>query len=176
MILLIYGMAWADEPDETPNYCYSESVLATKGTSFPVKIMLHNIDTLIAVQVPFYYRSENVDLTCDSISFYNTRLKDQSLSFHLIEPKTKVALFAFISMVSLDPSKPTLLPGDGPIAVIWFTAGKDINSGTVKIESGPHAFYPHEWIDYSYHFWQSTENDLTRDVDVDFRPGTITIK
>ena len=177
MVFLLSGAALAGDTENPGNVLTAENVEINKGSVFPVKVLLANVDSLIAIQVPFYYRSEDVDLVCDSITFQGTRLAEQSLSFFKIEPVGKVAFFAFMSMTQLDPSKPMLIPGDGPIAVMWFTAGKEIKSGKVMLDSGPHVYYPHEWIDYSYHFWvKSTGEDVTRDVDCAYKPGYITVK
>jgi len=174
VVILLASTALADD---VVNFLTTESVEAKKGTSFPVKVNLKNQDQLVAMQVPIYYRSEDVDLVCDSISFVDTRLADQSLSFYRIEPVGKVAFFAFMAMTQLDPTKPELLPGDGTVAVMWFTAGKDIKSGTVTLESGPQAYFPHEWIDYSYHFWiNPSPEESTQDVECKYTAGTIKIK
>lgn len=175
-ILMLSAAALAEDAVTKGNVCSTESVEAQKGSSFPVKVLLTNIDTLIAIQVPIYYRSEDVDLVCDSISFVGTRLQGQTASFFKIEPVGKVAFFAFMSMIQIDPAKQMLAPGKGPIAVMWFTAGKDIKSGKVTLDSGPNAYLPHEYVDYSYHFWSRTVEDLTKDVVCAFTPGYITVK
>ena len=175
LILMLSGIASAG--DNNSNTCYVEDIQVKKGTSFSVPVILDNADSLIAIQLPIYYRSEDIDLVCDSVTFAGTRLAGESLTFFKIEPVGKVVFFAFMSMIQIDATKTMLNPGKGPIADLWFTAGKDIKSGKVTIESGPQAYYPHEWIDYSYHFWIRTDGpDLTADVDCEFKQSQITVK
>lgn len=176
LCLMLSGAALAEQPAKAGNVLSTESVEAKAGTSFSVKVNLSSVDTMVAIQVPIYFRSETTDLTCDSVSFLKTRLQDQSMSFSRIDSVGKVVFFAFMAMTQTDPQKPMLNPGDGPIGIIWFTAKKDIKPGTVTLESGPNAYLAHEFIDYSYHFWKMTPEDLTKDVDCTFKPGTITIK
>jgi hypothetical protein len=177
ILLALSAVSFAEEEINGGNVLYTENVEANKGSSFPVSVSLRNIDTLVAIQVPIYYRSENVNLVCDSIAFVDTRLGEQPLSFSKIEPVGKVAFFAFMAMSQLDESKPMLNPGDGPIATLWFTAAGDIKAGVVTLDSGPHAYYPHEWIDYSYHFWVLQEGvESTLEVDCAYKPSTITVK
>lgn len=176
-VLGFWSLAAADESKSGGNVCYTENVKADKGSTFKVGVFVDNVDTLVAMQIPVYYRSEDVDLKCDSVSFVDTRLADQKLSFFKIEPVGKVAFFAFLAMTQLDPSSPMLNPGKGPVANIWFTAARDIKSGKVRLEGGPQAFLPHETIDYGYHFWVETSGEqVTREVDCEYRPGEITIK
>ena len=89
---LIFAFAAGVAAQETAvkpkgNVCYVESVEVQKGTSFPVKVFVNNVDTLAGMQVPIYYRSEDVDLTCDSISFIDTRCKGFALSLPLAKEK-----------------------------------------------------------------------------------------
>lgn len=162
----------AESEKKGGNVCYTESVEVEKGTSFPVKVFVNNVDTLAGMQVPIYYRSEDVDLTCDSISFVGSRCSDFALSLPLIEPVGKTAFFAFISMTDPKEDHPPLYPGDGLVATLWFTAPKDIKSGKVELASGPNAIYPHEKIDYSYLFWtpRAEQRECT------YKPGYITVK
>jgi hypothetical protein len=160
------------QAQETGNVCYTESVQAQKGSSFPVKVFVSNIDTLAGMQVPIYYRSEDVDLKCDSVSFVGSRCKDFALNDSKIEPVGKTVYFCFINIVDVSQNVPPLLPGDGLVATLWFTAPKDIKSGSVLLDSGPNAFYPHPKIDYSYLFW----TPLAQQVDCTYKGGTITVK
>jgi hypothetical protein len=173
------GVAFA-EGDQAPtgqaqkmgNVCYTESVQVTKGSSFPVKVFVNNTDTLAGMQVPIYYRSEDVDLKCDSVTFEGSRCKDFALNDSKIEPVGKTVYFCFINIVDVSQSVPPLLPGDGQVATLWFTAPKDIKSGTVTLDSGPNAFYPHPKIDYSFLFW----TPAAQQVDCTYKGGTITVK
>ncbi len=175
LIMMLTGLTLAD--DNAGNTCYAEDIEVKKGTTFSVPVVLENSDSLIALQLPIYYRSEDVDLVCDSVTFADTRLAGESLTFFKIEPVGKVVFFAYMSMNQIDPNKSLLNPGKGPIANLWFTAGKDIKSGAVTLDSGPHAFYPHEWIDYSYHFWVRTDTpEMTADVDCRYKQSGIKVK
>jgi hypothetical protein len=154
------------------NVCYTESVEAARGTSFPVKVFVSNVDTLAGMQVPIYYRSEDVDLKCDSITFVGSRCKDFALSFPMIEPVGKTAFFCFIYATDASQEVQPLMPGDGLVATMWFTAPKDIKAGQVTLESGPNAFYPHPKIDYSFLFWDPNAEQ----VDFTYKAGYITVK
>jgi hypothetical protein len=154
------------------NVCYAESVEAQKGTSFPVKVFVHNVDTLVAFSVPIYYRSEDVDLKCDSVTFHGSRAEHFSLSFFKVEPVGKVVFFAFLWVTDPEQTTPPMPPGDGMVAELWFTAGEDIKSGKVELDSGPNAFFPHEYVSYGYEFTDPTANKL----DFKFVPGYITVK
>ncbi|MEE9553493.1 MAG: hypothetical protein V3W18_04275 [candidate division Zixibacteria bacterium] len=177
LILIVALSGIASAGDSGKNICYTEDIEVKKGTSFAVPIILDNSDSLVALQLPVYYRSEDVDLVCDSVSFVDTRLAGESMTFFKIEPVGKVAFFVYMSMIQIDPTKSLLNSGKGPIAKLWFTANSDIKPGKVTIDSGPHAYYPHEWIDYGYHFWvMGAGEELTIDVDCEFKPGNITVK
>lgn len=182
-VLLLAGAAVSvfDElgraEENSPNACYAEDIKVKKGSTFAVPIILENSDSLIAFQLPIYYRSEDIDLVCDSVSFAGTRLAGESTVFFLIEPVGKVVFFAYMSLNQIDPTRSLLVPGKGPIGMVWFTAGKDIKSGAVTLDSGPHAYFPHEWIDYSYHFWVRTDSpEITADVDCQYKQSKITVK
>lgn len=174
LLLDLTGMVSAqDKQDaENGNVCYTESVEVEKGTSFPVKVFVNNVDTLGIMQVPIYYRSEDVDLQCDSITFGGSRCKGFSMNYSKIEPEGKVAFFAFFYMTDPEVKIPPLYPGDGLVATLWFTAGEEINSGKVKLDSGIHAFYPHEHIDYGYLFGTPRADQK----ECEYRPGYITVK
>jgi len=154
------------------NVCYTESVEVEKGASFPVKVFVNNVDTLAGMQVPIYYRSEKVDLKCDSITFGNSRCLGFAMNHQMIEPVGKTAFFAFISMTDPNVEKPPLYPGDGLVATLWFTVPKDANSGKVELYSGPNAVYPHDKIDYSYLFWTPSAEQK----ECTYKPGYITVK
>ena len=173
-ILFLAAILYAQEKASEPkgNICYTESVEVEKGTSFPVKIFVNNVDTLAGMQVPIYYRSEKVDLKCDSISFNGSRCSEFALNLPLIEPVGKTAFFAFISMTDPEEEHPPLFPGDGMVATFWFTAPKDVKSGKVELSSGPNAIYPHDKIDYSYLFW----TPAAEQVECTYKPGFITVK
>ncbi len=154
------------------NACYTESVEVEKGTSFPVKVFLNNVDTLRAFSVPIYYRSETVNLQCDSVTFHGSRAEHFKMSFFKIEPVGRVVFFVFLWITDPAQEVAPLGPGEGKVADLWFTAPKDIEAGKVELASGPNAFFPHEFADYSYTF--STQAGEA--VDVKFTPGYVTVK
>lgn len=174
IILFLASAAIAQEEGSVSkgNICYTESVEIEKGTSFPVKVFVNNVDTLAGMQVPIYYRSADVDLKCDSISFAGSRCSEFALDLDLIEPIGKTAFFAFISMTDPKDDKPPLYPGDGLVATLWFTAPAETKSGKVELYSGPNAIYPHDKIDYSFLFWTPTAEQK----DCTYKPGYITVK
>ncbi len=172
LFLAVTIFAQEEESEPAGNVCYTESVEVEKGTSFPVKVLVNNVDTLAGMQVPIYYRSENVDLICDSVSFVGSRCSEFALNLPLIEPVGKTAFFAFISMTDPNEEHPPLFPGDGMVATLWFRVPKDTKSGKVELYSGPNAIYPHDKIDYSYLFWTPTAEQK----DCTYKPGYVTVK
>jgi hypothetical protein len=168
------GVAVAEEKEaaKAGNVCYTENVEITKGTSFPVKVFLANVDTMAGMQVPIYFRSENINIVCDSVTFLGSRCAHFGLNDYKIEPVGKTVYFAFIYMVDPSQEVAPLLPGDGLVATLWFTAPADTKSGAVALESGPNAFLPNPKIDYGYHFW----TPAALEVDCAFKTGTIKIK
>lgn len=174
IVLLLMAVAVAQEEGNVPkgNTCYAENVEVQKGTSFPVKVFVNNVDTLAGMQVPIYYRSDVVDLKCDSISIAGSRCADFALDLQLIEPVGKTAFFAFISMTDPKQDKQPLFPGEGLVATLWFTVPEDVKPGKVELYSGPNAIYPHEKIDYSFLFWTPAAEQK----DCTYIPGYITVK
>jgi hypothetical protein len=172
LILGLWGAAFAGQTVKTGNVCYTESVEVTKGASFPVKVFVNNYDTLAGMQVPIYFRSESVDLKCDSVTFAGSRCDYFALSDFKIEPVGKTVYFAFILMTDPSQDVKPLLPGDGLVATLWFTAPREINSGEVKLDSGPNAFFPHEKIDYGFLFW----TPAAQQVDCAYQAGVIKVK
>jgi hypothetical protein len=135
-------------------------------------VFVNNVDTLAGMQVPIYYRSEDVNLKCDSVSFSGSRCKDFALSFPLFEPVGKTVFFCFIYTTDASQTVTPLLPGDGLVATLWFTAPKDTKIGKVELESGPNAFLPHPKIDYGYLFWTPT----AQQVECTYKAGYVTVK
>lgn len=177
VLVLLLGFCAAltakEEPVAKPeNTCYTDSAVVEKGTSFPVRVFISNIDTLAGMQIPFYYRSENVNIVCDSVSFAGSRCSNFAYNDFKIEPVGKTVFFAFIFTVDPNKDVKPLLPGDGLVATLWFSAPKDTHSGAVALESGPNVFLPHPKIDYGYHFW----TPAALEVDFAYKPGTISVK
>lgn len=170
--LPVFALAEEEQEKIKGNVCYTESVEVEKGATFPVKVFVNNVDTLAAFSVPIYYRSETVDLKCDSVTFTGSRAEYFSLSFFKIEPVGKVVFFAFLWVTDPDMLVPPLTPGEGMVAELWFTAPEDIKAGEVELDSGPNAFFPHEHISYGYEF----TTPLATEADFEYRPGSITVK
>lgn len=174
LLLVFWGISFAEEKQvsKNENVCYTESVETAKGASFPVKVFVNNVDTLAGMQVPIYYRSENISLKCDSVSFKDSRCRYFAFNDSKIEPVGRTVYFAFILMTDPSQNVAPLAPGDGLVATLWFTAPKDVKAGQVKLDSGPNAFFPDERIDYSFLFW----TPRAEQVNCVYQPGTITIK
>jgi hypothetical protein len=154
------------------NICYTESIEAESGTSFAVGVYVSNVDTLVGMQVPIYYRSDDVDLRCDSVTFDGSRCQNFSMSFFKIEPEEKVVFFALLNISDPEKGVPALYAGDGLVARLWFTAPEDSGPGRVVLESGPDAYFPHDRINYGYLFW----NPAAVQVKCGYKPGNITLK
>lgn len=154
------------------NICYTESVEAESGTSFAVGVYVSNVDTLVGMQVPIYYRSDDVDLRCDSVSFVGSRCRDFSMNFFKIDPEEKVVFFALLNINDPEKGVPALYAGDGLVASLWFTAPGDGGPGRVVLESGPDAYLPHDRINYGYLFW----NPAAVQVKCSYKPGNISLK
>jgi len=177
LLLLMVGVCFADDDagEVIQNVCYTESVEVEKGESFPVKVFLANADTLEGMQVPIYYRSEDVKLSCDSITFTDSRCEMYPIATSQIDSLGRVAFFAFVAMsmtnVKIDP----LFSGEGLVAILWFTVPEDANSGKVELYSGENAVLYHPKVDYSYMFWTpGPENPEKKDFL--YKPGYITVK
>ena len=177
LVLLMAGASFAQDDTAAAkrNLCYTQDIEVEKGTSFPVNVYLNNVDTLAGMQVPVYYRSEEVDLTCDSITIAGSRCADFALNTTKIEPIGKVAFFAFIAMIDPDKDVPPLYPGDGQVATLWFTAPEDVKSGKVELYSGENAILPHPKIDYSFLFW-TPGPPVPEQKECDYKAGYITVK
>ena len=154
------------------NVCYTENVEVAKGSVFGVKVFVKNVDTLAGMQVPIYYRSENINLKCDSVSFVGSRCSNFALNDVKIEPVGKTVYFCFIAVVDPSQNVAPLAPGDGLVATLWFTAPSEGPSGKVKLDSGPNAFFPHEKIDYSFLFW----TPQAQQVECSYKEAYITLK
>ena len=174
LVLVLAGSALAQNERGAikENICYTESIEAESGTSFAVRVYVNNMDTLVGMQVPIYYRSDDVNLRCDSVTFDGSRCQGFSMSFFKIEPEEKVVFFALLNISDPEKGIPALNPGDGLVARLWFTAPEDSRSGKVVLESGPDAYFPHDKINYGYLFW----TPAAVQVKCSYRPGNITLK
>lgn len=174
LLMSLPGLILAQEEKKEikGNTCYTESVEVGKATSFPVKVFVNNVDSLAAFSMPIYYRSDTVDLQCDSVTFHGSRAEYFSLSFFKIEPVGKTVFFSFLWVTDPEEKTPPLAPGEGMVAELWFTTPEDIKAGKVKLDSGPNAFFPDEHVDYSYSFITPPAVE----VDFEYTPGYITVK
>lgn len=174
LVIVLAGSALSQDKDEAvkENLCYTESIDAKGGASFAVRVYVDNMDTLVGMQVPIYYRSDDVDLRCDSVTFDESRCQDFSIIFSKIEPDEKIVFFALLNMSDPEKGVPVLYPGDGLVARLWFTATEDGASGNVALESGPEAYFPDDRINYGYLFWMPSGLQ----VKCSYSPGNITLK
>ncbi len=149
------------------NSCRTANVTVEKGASFAVDVRVNNSDTLAGMQIPIYYRSSDVALRCDSVTFDKGRCGDFTISDYKIESAKKTVYFVLINT----HGKP-LLPGQGKVASLWFTVDPNSPSGKVELFSGPDAFLPERKIEYNYLFWQPS----AKQVICPYQPGYITVK
>jgi hypothetical protein len=164
--------AQEEAAEKVSNTCYTENVSASSGTSFSVGVFLNNSDTLVGMQIPVCYRSDDVDLICDSVSFEGSRCRGFSVQFFKIEPTEKIVFLAMLN-TGLSPDMPAaLLPGRGRVASIWFTAPENSRSGRVVLDSGPGYRFPHERINYGYLFWDPSAVQVV----CRYEAGNITLK
>ena len=175
--ILVLALAGTDRTQSRPealegNSCYTESIEAQRGTSFAVKVYVNNVDTLVGMQVPIYYRSGDLNLSCDSVTFDESRCHGFSLRFFKIEPDEKIVFFAVLNISDPDKGTPVLYAGDGPVARLWFTVPEDSHPGKVVLESGPDAYFPDDQINYGYLFWTPAGIQ----VKCRYLPGNITLK
>lgn len=164
--------AQGQQPVDAPNTCYTENVVAPRGTPFPVGVFVNNSDTLVGMQVPIRYRSGQVDLVCDSVSFVGSRCRGFSVRFFKIDPEEKMVFFAMLNTGMTPDTPASLSPGEGKVATIWFRAPEMTGSGTVILESGPDIHFPHEKINYGYLFWDPS----AAQVKCRYNAGNITLK
>jgi hypothetical protein len=145
----------AKKPKYTTNTVYLDKVTAAPGEHFGVKVYLFSTDTLAGMQVPIFFRSETIDLYCDSVSFEGSRC--QYMMFEDVKipedeegKQTKVVYFSFIN--TIDPEKyiDPLPPGEGLVATIYFTVPKDAPEGVVPLTRG---MIPHPHISFIFSVW-----------------------
>jgi hypothetical protein len=174
---LLCGMvtrAWAQGGggNVSSNTCYTEDVLAGPGTSFSVGVYVDNSDTLVGMQIPVYYKSDDVNLICDSVSFAGSRCRGFSVQFFKIDPDGGIVFLAMLNTGASSDLPGALYPGKGKVATLWFTAPAKSGVGTVVLQSGPDVRFPHERINYGYLFWKPS----AAQVDCRYEAGNITLK
>jgi len=166
---LLAGFAIAQEAAYHTNTVYFEKVTAKPGEHFAVNVYLFNTDTLAGMQVPTFYRSEKIDIYCDSVSFAGSRCEYMMFRDVKIPEDDKVVYFSFINTINPNKLIDPLPPGDGLIATIYFTAPDNCDEGTVKLARG---MIPHPHISFIFAVWNMTGNEL----DSDFEESEIIIK
>ena len=157
-LMLIVSVS-AEKPKFTTNTVYMDTVTAKPGEQFAVKVYLFNVDTLAGCQVPVFFRSENIDLWCDSISFVDSRMKGFAFDDIKLpmEPKDdKVAYFSFINTIDPKVYVNPLPPGDGLLATLYFSAPKDCPSGTVPLTRG---MIPHPHLSFIFAVWTESGDE-----------------
>ena len=168
IFLTVYvGVAAGGDDSNSTCTCYTQDVVAERGTPFSVGVFVNNTDTLAGMQIPVYYRSETVKLCCDSVTFQDTRCSGFVSKIQKIDPTWRIVYFVVIGN-----GGEILPPGDGLVANLWFTADKKAASGRVELFSGPNAYIPDEKINYSFLFWSPT----ARQVNCQYKPGFITVR
>jgi len=169
---LAASMTLADEPKYKTNTVYFDKVTAEPGEHFAVKVYMLNTDTLSGCQIPTFYRSENIDLYCDSISLVGSRCEYfmfNDIKLPQTEEGDKVAYFQLIDTINPKVYVDALAPGDGLLATLYFTAPKDAPEGSVKLTRG---MIPHPHISFIFAVWDTMGNE----VDGEFVESEIIIK
>jgi hypothetical protein len=149
-----------------------DKVTAKPGEHFTVKVYLFNVDTLAGCQVPIFFRSEEIDLWCDSISFEGSRMLEfmfNDVKLPQTEKDDKVAYFSFIASIDPDVYIDPLSPGDGLLATMYFTAPEDCPEGKVELKRG---MIPHPHLSFIFAVW----NPDGTEVDGEFIESEIVIK
>ncbi len=170
--LFFSASALADDPKFETNTVYVDEVTAKPGDHFAVKVKVFSVDSLAGCQVPIFFRHENIDLWCDSISFADSRMEYfgfDDIKLPQTEKDDKVAYFAFIATIDPDVYVDPLLPGDGLLATLFFTAPKDCPEGVVELTRG---MIPHPHISFVFSMWDQNGQE----VDSEFIGSKITIK
>ena len=169
---LIASTALADEPKYNTNTVYFEKVTAKPGEHFAVKVFMANVDTISGCQVPTFFRSDKIDLYCDSVSIVGSRFEYfmfDDIKLPQSEEDDKCVYFSFIDTIDPKVLVDPLPPGDGLAATIYFTAPKDAPEGTVKLTRG---MIPHPHISFIFAVWDPLGNEL----DGEFIESEIIIK
>ncbi len=171
-VFALSASAVADDPKFDITTVYVDEVTAKPGEHFAVKVNVFNTDSLGGCQVPIFFRHEEIDLWCDSISFAGSRMEYfafDDVKLPETEKDDKVAYFAFIATIDPDVYIDALPPGDGLLATLYFTAPKESPKGTVELKRG---MIPHPHISFIFYLWDGMGNE----VDSEFKGSTITIK
>lgn len=172
LFLCLAALTYAGDQKFNTNTVYFDTVTAKPGEHFAVKAYLYNVDTLSGLQVPIFFRSETINLWCDSVSVEGSRCKYfmfDDIKLPQTEKDDKVAYFSFIDTVNPKVFVNPLPPGDGLLATIYFTAPKDCPEGTVSLIRG---MIPHPHISFIFSLW----DPMGDEIDSEFIPSEIIIK
>jgi hypothetical protein len=151
--LMIVATGLAGQAKFSTNTVYMDTVTAKPGENFTVNVYLFNVDTLAGCQVPIFFRSEDIDLWCDSVSFADSRMGYfgfNDVKLPMTDEDDKVAYFSFINTIDPKVYIDALPPGDGLLATLYFTVPKNAPEGTVYLKRG---MIPHPHISFIFAVW-----------------------
>lgn len=152
-VFILSSFLYADDPKYDVNTVYMDKVTARPGDHFAVNIYIFNVDTLSGCQVPIFFRSDDIKLWCDSISFEGSRMSHfmfNDVKLPQTEEDDQVAYFSFIATIDPDVYIDPLSPGDGLLATLYFTAPEDCPEGAVHLKRG---MIPHPQISFIFAVW-----------------------
>lgn len=148
-MVLVLGCAKKQPPAKPVlpkgNVVWTEKAIAKPGETFALKVHVTNIDTLAGVQIPLFFRSENIKLTCDSVSFDGGLL--ENFMFHDVKiPLTCPECGAKYDMFDNPPKEPGKCDQDGielvqSDQVVFFMA-----IGTIDPKRDVKPIYPGEGL------------------------------
>jgi hypothetical protein len=151
--LLLATNLLAGKPKFNTNTVYMDTVTGKPGQQVKVNVYLYNVDSLAGCQVPIFFRSDKIDLWCDSISFVDSRMKYfefNDVKLPMDDKEDKVAYFSFINTIDPKVYVDPLAPGSGLLASLYFTIPKDSPEGVVELKRG---MIPHPHISFIFAVW-----------------------
>jgi hypothetical protein len=115
-MILVMGCAKKQPPPKPVlpkgNVVWTEKAVAKPGETFALKVYIATIDTLAGVQIPLFFRNDNIKLICDSVSFEGGLLED--FMFHDVKiPLTCPLCGAKYDMFDNPPKEPGKCDKDG---------------------------------------------------------------
>lgn len=172
LLLCLAAVTMAEDQKFNTNAVYFDTVTAKPGEHFAVRAYLFNVDTLSGLQVPIFYRSDQINLWCDSISVEGGRCQYfmfDDIKLPESEKDDKVAYFSFIDTINPKVFVDPLPPGNGLLATLYFTAPEDSPEGTVMLTRG---MIPHPHISFIFSLW----DPMGDEIDSEFIGSEIIIK
>jgi len=103
------------------NRCRIKDFELLGNNKFAVSIFIVNHDTLAGFQIPFSFEDEKIDMTCDSISFIDSRCGYFDFLEGQIDNENKSILVMGIYQLNPDIVPDPLFPGRGLVAKAFFT-------------------------------------------------------